>query len=585
MSLSVELISQFAKVTNDKATPTNNSTVYGTIVTKDGVDYVHIDGAFANDGSTILIPIRTNGSTTTVAVQNGDRVIISIRNHMAVVTGNLTTPSTTVEHVTEVRRTISEEIEANYVKSANLDTINANIETLFANDVLISGTLDAQNAVIEGKLDAKVAEITYATIDQLEVHYGEFDHLKSEYASFKETTTKNLTATNADIADLDAEVADINTLMFGSAAGDVIQTSFANAVIAQLGNAQIKSAMIDEIDTNKVAIKSEDGRLVISDETIQISDASRVRVQIGKDASGDYSISVWDEDGNLMFSNGGITDAAIKSAIIRNDMVAPNANISAGKIFVSDENKTLDVAFREMTSEVSEMGETITSQGAEITALKNSITTKVWQQDINTATETLGTQYTELSQDVDSITTTVASHTARLTENGEELTAVQSTIGQLSDSISMLVTDGNGTSLMTQTENGWTFSTSDIQAAVDRTSEALADLTVQCGNTDAAVEVLQQSVSDLGVMAEYIKIGTYEDEPCIELGEGDSNFKLLITNTRILFMDGSDVPAYINNKSLYIKKAVIEEELHQGGWVWKVRSNGNLGLAWKGAAN
>ena len=62
----------------------------------------------------------------------------------------------------------------------------------------------------------------------------------------------------------------------------------------------------------------------------------------------------------------------------------------------------------------------------------------------------------------------------------------------------------------------------------------------------------------------------------------DSDFKLLITNTRIMFMEGSSTPAYITNKSLHITKAVVEEELQQGEFVWKARSNGNLGLIWKG---
>ena len=92
-------------------------------------------------------------------------------------------------------------------------------------------------------------------------------------------------------------------------------------------------------------------------------------------------------------------------------------------------------------------------------------------------------------------------------------------------------------------------------------------------------------MDDLGILNDYVKIGTYEDEPCIELGESDSDFKLLITNTRIMFMEGSSVPAYINNQSLYIKKAVIEEELEQGEFIWKARSNGNLGLIWKGASS
>ena len=169
---------------------------------------------------------------------------------------------------------------------------------------------------------------------------------------------------------------------------------------------------------------------------------------------------------------------------------------------------------------------------------------------------------------------------AALTE--ERVSTAETLIQQLSDSISMLVTDGNGESLMTQTSNGWTFSTSQIQDIVDTTSENLDSLTNEVGDINSTVGVLQQAVDDLGVLSDYVKITTYENEPCIELGEIDSDFKLLITNTRIMFMEGTGVPAYINNQSLFISKAVIEEELQQGKFVWKARSNGNLGLIWKG---
>lgn len=160
-----------------------------------------------------------------------------------------------------------------------------------------------------------------------------------------------------------------------------------------------------------------------------------------------------------------------------------------------------------------------------------------------------------------------------------------SLIAQLQESIAMLVTDGNGTSLMTQTEDGWTFSTAKIQEAVNSTSENLNKLTNDLGDTNGAVEVLQNAVDELGTIAEYVKIGTRDGEPCIELGEADSDFKLLITNTRMLFMEGSSVVAHITNQSLHIKKAVVEEELQQGGFLWKIRANGNLGLTWKGVTS
>lgn len=175
---------------------------------------------------------------------------------------------------------------------------------------------------------------------------------------------------------------------------------------------------------------------------------------------------------------------------------------------------------------------------------------------------------------------TVAQNTANAANDNAD--SAKALIAQLSDSISMLVTDGNGTSLMTQTEDGWTFSTAGIQSSVNGISETLNALSASVGDVNSTVDILQQAVGDLGVIAEYVKIGTYEREPCIELGEGDSDFKLRITNTRMLFTEGSNVLAYFNNQSLHIKKAVVEEEFQQGGFVWKVRSNGNLGLTWKG---
>ena len=70
-----------------------------------------------------------------------------------------------------------------------------------------------------------------------------------------------------------------------------------------IGDAQIKSAMIESIDASKITaldinttnvkVHSEDGKSQWKDNTIQISDNQRVRVQIGKDANADYNMYVW----------------------------------------------------------------------------------------------------------------------------------------------------------------------------------------------------------------------------------------------------------------------------------------------------
>lgn len=761
MNLSSELISQFVKVTNDSNNEVEETTVYGTIVEFEGSKYVRLDG------SELLTPI-----TTSANVKPGERVTVMIKNHTATVTGNLSSPAARIDDIVDTDTILTKISEVEILVAGKVDTEDfvaeqARIDELVAKDVEITDSLTAAEADIDvlqsghltvterldaveadidalvvGSIDVSVLDAKYAKIESLEATDANLHNLESTYAAFEVATTEKLTAAEADIDDLTAnklsvanaeatyakitdldatnatidnlgaEVAEIDTLIFGSASGSTIQSSFANAVIAQLGDAQINSAMIKDVSagkitsgdilTSKVRILSDDGRLYITGNTIQIRDKTRVRVQIGKDSSDDYSISVWDVDGNLMFSKGGITDSAIKSAIIRNDMVSDTANIAAYKldidslfeeingstntikstrVFLDDEGQTLDVAFKELKTETTELDSTVSSQGTEISAIQGQIASKVWQQDIDTATGEMDTKYSTLKQEVDSVTATIASHTTelsnkadktsvtevrdqvstleadltgfkttvsdtyatqtdmkkaqtdiaqnsdsitavsertttneksissleltadglstRVTSNEDELAVAQSSadliearvttaetlIEQLSDSIALLVTDSNGESLMTQTTTGWTFSTAQLQSVVDATSENLDSLTNAMGDVNSTVSALQQALDDLGILNDYVKIGTYESEPCIELGESDSDFKLLITNTRIMFMEGSGVPAYINNQSLFIKKAVIEEELQQGEFIWKARSNGNLGLIWKGVSS
>lgn len=409
MALSNDLLSQFAKKVTDTKKPVAETTVYGTVVEYEGSNYVRLDG------SDMLTPM-----STTADAQPGERVTILIKNHKATVTGNVSSPSARIGSVEEINGKLKisiEELEATKATIENLDATYATIESLEAVDAKIENldveNLDAKYAKIEDleavdakienldveNLDAKYAKITdldtvNADIHNLDATYAQITSAHAEKLAANEATINDLSADKADVADLNAanaditnlqaDVADIDTLIFGSATGSTIQTSFANAVIAQLGKAQIKSAMIESVSaeqitagdiiTNNVRVLSEDGSLIISDETMQISDENRLRVQIGKDASNDYSINIWDADGKLMFSEGGITDRAIKEAIIRNDMVSETANISASKlnidslftvinedgsntlksskILLDDGKQRLNVAFTAMTNKV-----------------------------------------------------------------------------------------------------------------------------------------------------------------------------------------------------------------------------------------
>lgn len=603
MALSSDLISQFVKtVKNDNEKPAE-TTVYGTVVVSDGKTYVQIDG------STMLTPF-----TSTAHVEDQDRVTVMIKNHSAVITGNLSRPSATKTSVDGLSGEVSgmsktlEEFDiivADKVSTEQLNAEKARIDDMYVDILKVqkteTGDLTAKSAVID---DLKAAEAEFDSLcaDVLDVKFVEVDgQIKAQSG-----VIGDLKASDAEFRTLKSDYADLKILIFGTATGDVIQTEFANAVIAQLGDAQIKSAMIQDISaskitagdiiTNNVRVMSEDGKLLISDETIQISDETRVRVQIGKDASGDYSINIWDDAGNLMFSEGGITDHAIKNAIIRDDMVSDTANIAAHKIdidslfeeingssktikstkvYFDDKAQTLDVVFKAMSDDV-------TSQGTQIEAIQGKIDTKVWQQDIDEVNEELSTQYSELEQTVDGISSTVSNNK---TELSERVAVSESIIQQLSNCISMLVTDENGESLMTQTEDGWTFNMKETSEAVSDLMASLETLQNETGDTKATVDTLQQAVNDHGRALEYVNVSTYEGEPCIELGESDSDFKLLITNTRIMFMNGSNVPTYINTNGLVTQNIEVKGEIVQGGYVMMNTADGGWGLLWKGVSS
>ena len=232
-------------------------------------------------------------------------------------------------------------IDVAYV--SDLTAINANIQTLFANDTTIN------NALI-GKAD----------ITQLNAVNGKINVLESDTANIKNLLAGNLSAENIQTGGI---TSDKLTIANGF---------ITNAMISSLDVSKINAG---NISTNKFRIVSDSGKMLIADNTIQIRDNNRVRVQIGKDASNDYSMYVWDSTGKLMFDATGLKADGIKNKIIRDDMISDNANIDGSKInigsLVTEINKdtnttviksskvqldtvgqTLDVAFNSLKSNV-----------------------------------------------------------------------------------------------------------------------------------------------------------------------------------------------------------------------------------------
>lgn len=224
----------------------------------------------------------------------------------------------TYEEMMLTKELVSKKVDAEWVKA---NTVTA--------ETIVSVNNELQY-IKNNYLKSNEADIKFATIEEEKVIKSDIEQLNVKYEK---------------VGILDGDVAGIKTLMFGSATGESITTDFANSVISMIGIAQIKDSMIDsldakkikalDIDTTDVKVHSKDGKSQWTDNTIQISDSTRLRVQIGKDASGDYNMYVWDVKGNLMFDALGLTEQGVQREIIRNDMVKEDANISAGKLDIA----------------------------------------------------------------------------------------------------------------------------------------------------------------------------------------------------------------------------------------------------------
>lgn len=266
---------------------------------------------------------------------------------------------------TKVERTYSDLISTKQLLADKITAYEGEFEIINTNYLEVNKKFTAMEAEIENldvtELTAKVAKI-------------ETSYVSKEYV-------QELYATKAEVHVLDVDLERVNTLLAGSVTAGSTQTIVLNADNTTISNALIKSAMIDSvaadkvtagtIDASSIHFKSQSGRLDIFGETLQVRDADRVRVQIGKDGTGDYALSQWDADGNLMWDSRGAKAAAIKDKIIVNDMVSDNAGIDGKKINITS-----------LVKEINDGSEVITSNhilydGKSLDIVFDTISTKI----------------------------------------------------------------------------------------------------------------------------------------------------------------------------------------------------------------
>ena len=298
MPLSENLKDQFAKMVNaDNPKENTDNTVYGTVkVYSDGTKAVVLDG------SNIATPFET-----VTDAEDGDRVTVTIRNHKAVVTGNLSSPAARTDAVKTNSEKIGEfnTVLSNKVGTDELDAQVGRINTLESDNATIKQKLAASEGefkeiktkqleveekvtaaeaeiktIKSDKIDATVVESEYTKTKVFDALAGTVGTLNGDFLNFKNTTTEKLDAHKADIDELntkklnsedaDLKFANINFTNIGKAAMEYFYAQsglIKNVVVGdqtitgELIGVTIKGDLIEgnTVVADKLVIKGEDG--------------------------------------------------------------------------------------------------------------------------------------------------------------------------------------------------------------------------------------------------------------------------------------------------------------------------------------
>lgn len=270
MPLSENLKDQFAKMVN-AGNPKENTdnTVYGTVkVYSDGTKAVVLDG------SNIATPFET-----VTDAEDGDRVTVTIRNHKAVVTGNLSSPAARTDAVKTNSEKIGEfnTVLSNKVDTDELDAQVGRIDTLESDNATIKQKLSASEGefkeiktkqleveekvtaaeaeiktIKSDKIDATVVESEYTKTKVFDALAGTVGTLNGDFSNFKNTTTEKLDAHKADIDEL-------NTKKLNSEDADLkyANIDFTNIGTAAMGHFYAQSGLIKNVVVGDQTITGE----------------------------------------------------------------------------------------------------------------------------------------------------------------------------------------------------------------------------------------------------------------------------------------------------------------------------------------
>ena len=581
MALSTDLISQFVKVTKDETKDNKGSTVYGEVVKYNNKDYVKIDG------SDLLTPI----SSSSIVVDDGERVSILIKDHNATVTGNITSPAGTDKSVQNVSQKVTElysvvaekatfeQLEAEKARIDDLVADNvtikeqltadpADIRDLKAKDVTIEGKITAAEANIENletkKLDASVADIKYATIENLNATNADVHNLTGEFADFKVVTVDRLNANDASIESLQTNKLDAK-------------------------DADIKYANIDFSNINEAAVQklfSDSG--IIKD--LIVSEGKITGELVGVTIKGDLieggtvvadKLVVKGEDGLYykLNTDGVTTEAEQTEYNSLNGQVIAAKSITATKIAVDDL-----VAFG------ATIGGFKISTDSIYSGVKESVnnTTRGIYMD-NQGQMAVGDSQNFIKYYKDESEAYRLDISAKSIKFGASNTSIEDAIKGVENYTDNAVSDAKTeitreySSLINETASQISLTVDELSRTVNSNSDSIVHINNSINVTSQDINLVKTTMSNIQnavngkVSSDEIKEWARFDGATLELGASNQPFKARLTTTELAFYQGSNKVAWISNNELHILTAIITQSIGVGNFLFV--DEGSMGFS------
>ena len=235
MGLSTELISQFAKITNDqKKSRIDEATLYGEVIQSDDSICVKFDGSEQLTPVTTIAEKDEEGNVTNfkygaASVKTGDRVSVSLKNHSATITGNLSDPPMGRAEVVETEDSILLKVDDKI--KVQVDAIGVKIDGLLEiTNGLENGTTTIDGACIKtGKIDAQYLNLTGA------ITFGDLDSSAQGKINTAQTTANNANtaASNAQASADNANTAASNAQSTADSAKSKADSAYTRATNAE----------------------------------------------------------------------------------------------------------------------------------------------------------------------------------------------------------------------------------------------------------------------------------------------------------------------------------------------------------------